>query len=514
MKKSAKTRLSVLFIMAMLLTLTACGKGESNTVPQQDTQAEDLQQNKEPQTEQQTKTQDTNRQSEVSYTMTTPKTIKTNLWELTYDEADGWVYDEDFFTDEESDSEIYLSLPTEDGENCLISVSIGATVESAYNFRDLMNIYGFDQYEYAVLNSYELTNIGGVNCLYYEGELWGSPDLRYFGRLEDAGVTVDVDISGDYESELAKKLISGLRFCLKESGNVDEPWSWEGEPFSADKHNIIIGNHTLRSEWLPITDCLITWESMEHCVAVTDKDAWITEDGILKHYRYDGSSLDFVEDIKSDEEYFRSLSSDEAGTLWLGNPLVSFSSWKDGVKTDSYGELQNIAMHPSGTWGVGYWLFYGKECEKISFSDGQMQSQPLPLTQIHNIRHMAVDENHIYACASAVDEDSHKVFVYDHDGNLQMALAGADGDTLGRLTYIAETVSGFLGLDADMQQVVLWEKDGSYIGAIYADDLFGTTNPWFCDATKLSDDSILVIMTEERADESAMELIAFEISGF
>ena len=37
---------------------------------------------------------------------------------------------------------------------------------------------------------------------------------------------------------------------------------------------------------------------------------------------------------------------------------------------------------------------------------------------------------------------------------------------------------------------------------------------WFCGAVKLADGSILAIMTEDRADESAMELIAFRISGF
>ena len=56
--------------------------------------------------------------------------------------------------------------------------------------------------------------------------------------------------------------------------------------------------------------------------------------------------------------------------------------------------------------------------------------------------------------------------------------------------------------------------DGTYIGAAEDSDLFGTSYPWFCGGVKLADGSILAIMTEDRADESAMELVAFKLSGF
>ena len=50
--------------------------------------------------------------------------------------------------------------------------------------------------------------------------------------------------------------------------------------------------------------------------------------------------------------------------------------------------------------------------------------------------------------------------------------------------------------------------------AIWPWILFGTSYPWFCGGVKLADGSILAIMTEDRADESAMELVAFKLSGF
>ena len=65
-----------------------------------------------------------------------------------------------------------------------------------------------------------------------------------------------------------------------------------------------------------------------------------------------------------------------------------------------------------------------------------------------------------------------------------------------------------------MREVVLWSSDGAYIGAIEDSDLFGTEYPWFCGGTKLSDGGILVVMTEDRADKSAMEPVSLRLSGF
>ena len=106
------------------------------------------------------------------------------------------------------------------------------------------------------------------------------------------------------------------------------------------------------------------------------------------------------------------------------------------------------------------------------------------------------------------------MFVYDTQGNLQLTLGDSDGSGMGSVTFITETANGYLALDGNMREVVLWTKDGTYIGKVDDGDLFGTGYPWFCGATKLEDGSILAVMTEERADKSADELIAFRLSGF
>lgn len=188
-------------------------------------------------------------------------------------------------------------------------------------------------------------------------------------------------------------------------------------------------------------------------------------------------------------------------------PLVSLQG---GVETGSYEDPDHVTMHPSGTWGISY--FSGAECEKITVADGALQTSPITFPEISTISTLHIDEDYIFVCGHAADDSGHKVYVYDHNGALQMTLAGEDGKTLGSITFMAQTDFGFLGMDGNMRDVVLWSADGAYLGAAEDSDLFGTDYPWFCAGTVLDDGSILVIMTEERADESATEVVAFKLT--
>ena len=231
----------------------------------------------------------------------------------------------------------------------------------------------------------------------------------------------------------------------------------------------------------------------------------------MKRFDYDGASLNFAEDIVLDAEY-EDISADTTGTLWLANFMEPLISWKDGAQTASYEGPDHVTMHPSGTWGVSW--FSGPECEKITLSGGALKTEPMVFQEVDILSHLLIDDSHIYVCGSAVDGSGHKVFVYDSNGALQMTLADSDGSGLGSITFITQTANGYLALDGNMREVVLWTKDGAYLGEADDGDLFGTDYPWFCGGAKLADGSILAIMTEDRADESAMELVAFKLSGF
>lgn len=485
-----KFKLSCLFLAAlMLFALTACGKDS----PEPSSTSEGTEQTKPP------------------VEAGSGTTINTNLWDLTYDEADGWVYEEEELYDDETYSDLILVIPDETGESDLINVEISVSIEDPGDFRDYLTSYGFDEYEYAVNQAYDFTKVGGVDCLESEGNYWGSPCLRYLSRVEDASATVFLEIIGEYEDARVDKLLSGLTINLEDIGNVDGPWYWEGEPFSAQPHSVMVGTYTLNSQWLPITDCIVTKETFDHAAAVTGDQAFLLVDGALKRYDYDGTSLKFAEDIALDAEY-EGICADTTGTIWLSDFMEPLISWKDGAQTASYNGPDYVAMHPSGTWGISW--FSGPECEKVTLSGGAVATAPIVFKEVDIISHLLVDENHIYVSGSSVSDGKHRVFVYDTAGNLQLTLADSDGGSLGSITFVTETANGYLALDGNMREVVLWTKDGTYIGAADDSDLFGTSYPWFCGGAKLADGSILAIMTEDRADESAMELVAFKLSGF
>ena len=437
------------------------------------------------------------------------KTLELGTFSLKYD-ADVWSCDEDDITEYEDYSGIILEIP--DGEDSYVTnVEICVSIEDHEDFRDYLTTYGFDAYEYAVNNTYTLTKVGGVDCLKHEGEYWGEACLHYIGRDEKSSTTVFVEILGECNNEKVEALLSGLTVTTEDIGHEDAPWPWDGEAFSATDANQMVGTYTVNSKWLPITECIITGETFNHAVAVVGEKAYILGDGALKQYAYDGTSLVYEKDIEIEGDY-KNIQATNDGTIWISGFMEPLVAIKDGVKTASYDDTDEATMHPSGEWGINW--FSGPECEKITLSNGALSSSPINFTEVSTISTLHIDENYIYVCGSAADESGHKVFVYDKDGALQMTLTDAEGDCLGSITYITQTAGGFIGFDGNLREVVLWTNDGSVIGTVEDSDLFGTEYPWFCSATKLSDGSILAVMTEDRADGSAMELIAFNLGGF
>lgn len=485
-----KKLLALFLALAMVLSLAACGEKK------------DKEEDDKPKTESPEK---------PTTGQTTPvegETLDTNLWSLTYD-AEEWTYDkeEDLYDDEEY-SKISLYIP-EDEESYLIYAEIQVSIEDHQDFREDLKYYGFDAYEYAVNNAYELVNVGGVDCLVYEGEDWGEAFVRYLGRDEAASTTIWVNVYGDCEDAREAALLAGLTITVEDIDNVDAPWPWDGEPFSAEDESAMAGAYTISSQWLPISDCVVTSETFDHAVAVSGDKAYLLVDGVLKQYAYDGTSLVYEKDIAMDGE-FGNIQATGDGAVWISGFMEPLVSFKDGVQTGSYDGTDEVTMHPSGTWGISW--FSGPECEKVTLSGGVMNTSEIVFAEVSTISTLIVDEDYIYVCGYAADDSGHKVFIYDADGTLQMELTDKDGDSLGSITFIAQTEGGFLGMDGNMREIVLWTADGEYIGSVEDSDLFGTSYPWFCSGTLLSDGSILVIMTEDRADESAMELVAFKLS--
>lgn len=436
--------------------------------------------------------------------------IETTLFTLSYD-GSVWSNVEDYMVDYEDYCYVYLQvLDPDETEDYLIDAEIMVSLEEPYYFREDLVYFGFNQYEYKVNNTYETTNIGGVDLLKYDD---GYDTVVYFNRIEGAGATVRIEFDAvDITDSRIDELLKGLTFTLADVGNADGPWEWEGEPFSTDDHSVTAGAFTVSAKFIPFEEYISTFETFDHSIAAVGDTVYVLTEGELRECHYDGTQLVFVTSIELPEEGYDSINATADGSLWLSGAFNDVIRMKDGVAVNTYEDIDDLAMHPSGAWGVDY--FVSNECEIVTFNGDTYSATPVTFNEADTIMNLNVDENNIYVCASAADDSGHKVFVYNKDGVLQKTLCDAEGEGLGSITFVTQTANGYIGFDGNMRDVLLWDNDGAFIAEISDSDLFGTSYPWFCSSTVLSDGSILTIMTAEREDRSATELIAFNVKGF
>ncbi len=435
--------------------------------------------------------------------------ITTTLFSLTYDK-DVWTFYDDYTKSDEDYCFITLQVPDPDEpEYYLIDVEICAEIEDPYDFREDLVDYGFNQYEYAVNNAYETVSVGGIELLKYEN----GDTLLYFNRIENAGATVSVEFdASDVSDARIAELLNGLTFTLPDSGNEDGPWEWEGTPFSAEDATVTAGTFEIAAKWIRPEEYIATFETFDHSVAATEDAVYLLIDGELRKCKLQDNTLVFVEGIELPEDDYDSIEATADGKLWLSGSMNDVICLENDEIIATYEDIDNLAIHPSGTWGIDY--FVSNECNKVTFNGETFTSEPMVFAEADTIMHLNVDEDYIYVCAAAADDSGHKVFVYNTDGVLQKTLCDADGEGLGSVTFMAHSEKGFIGFDGNMRDVLLWDADGSFVAEISDGDLFGTGYPWFCNCALLPDGSIITVMTDDRADESAMELIVFTVSGF
>lgn len=485
-----KKLFTILLAVMMLLSLAACG-GEKTNKPEK------------PDTTEPASSGAVNQGSDAS-------AIKTKLFTLTYDDSI-WTCVEDSTTDEEDYCFANLQvLDPDDKEYYLIDAEIEVTLEDPYDFRESLVYYGFNQYEYKVNQAYDTVKIGGIELLKYDD---GVGSLVYFNRVESAGATVFVSFDAeDAADEDIEALLAGLSFTLEDVGNEDGPWEWDGEAFSTSDHSVEAGSFTVTSKFVPFEEYISTFETFDHSIAAVGDTVYVLVDGELRKCHYDGTMLVFVEAIELPDDNYQYIQATSDGSLWLSGSLNDVLCLKDGQIVNTYEDLDNLAMHPSGTWGVSY--FTSNECNIVTFDGAACSTTGIVFNEVDMIMGVNVDENNIYVCANAADDSGHKVFIYNKEGVLQNTLCDAEGEGLGSVTFVTQTANGFIGFDGNMRDVLLWGNDGTFIAEISDGDLFDTGYPWFCASTVLSDGSILTIMTDERADQSATEVIVFQVSGF
>lgn len=481
----SKKAIALVLAAVMLLSLAACGKA-----PAEPTQAV------------------TNAPTQEGTKAPVEGGLQTALWTLSYDDA-LWVVEEGYPEDDESGSEIRMAIPDPGAEDeDLVYMMVSAFYTDHENFRDNLKAEGYDAYEYVVNDAYEKIQIGGLQLLSGEED---DDYAFYFTRLPDAGVDVEIEIIGDIEHAAVTAVMESLTFTVEENGNEDAPWPWDGTPYAVDPGQMSVGSFTLLSTQIPFAESIVTDETFDNNVAVLGQDVYLMNDGVAQKYTYDGTNLTFVQDLPLEGEY--ETVDAAGGKLWFSGFMEDMVAFDGSAVTATYEDADRVAMGPDGSWGIGW--FVDPEIKKLTVSGDTLSSQDFTLEEVESIRHICIDaKGNIYVCGSAAEDDAHKVFVYNDQLELQTVLVGEGDFGLGSVVFATQTQNGYLVLDGNMREVVLYNADGSYIGQCDFTDLFGTDYPWPCDAAVVEDGSILIIMTDERPDESADELIAFKLTGF
>ena len=516
-----KKWLALLLAALMILPLAACGEAQPDAGSIQDLQnAFNSISGGQAQDAAPAPTENSGSSEGPAATESVPDVEMTNVnlstLSLSYPTEDGWVYDaEEDVDDYESWSRIFLMIPDPDGEDeddYITEVTVYAEYDSPYWFRNELLSYGFDHYEYEVNHAYPLVNVGGIDCVESKTDYWGEERLVYLGRDEGSQTTVRIIMYGDCSSEQVQRFLEGITFITNDTGEQDGPWYWEGAPITGTAHTASIGSFNLQSQWVQVDPWILSWETFENDVAVIGNKVYLLADTILNEYDFDGTKLTFVREISLDDGDYEYLDADTNGILHVSGFLEDYLGLQNGSPVFAYDGPDYVAVHPSGTWGISW--FSGPECEKLEFSGDNLVATDVTFSEVKYISRVLIDQTHVFVCASAADDSGTKIFIYDQNLNLQMTLEGGGSYGLGSVTYVAATSNGFIALDGNMREIDLWDTSGNFIGSCEDDDLFDTTYPWFCAADQMDDGSFLVIMTEERADQSCDELIVYRVSGF
>ena len=424
-----------------------------------------------------------------------------------YNEEDGWTLDEDDIYAYEYGGYVYLRILDEDGYTGLL-VNIEAYEEDASSFRESLYANGVDMQAY-VDGTWPSATIGGLQMAAVDKE---DGEWYFFGRNEAAGVSYTVHVT-DRDDPNVPALMENITFTASGTDNIDPPWPWEGDPFSGSTVSHTVGTHTLTAQFLPMAEPLVTYETFNHDIAVIGDKVYLLTDYALYQYAYDGAALTFVKEIPLDGEYeiLEKGADDNIILSTFMEPVIGHDG--DAVQF-SYEGPDNFTVAPGATWGIS-WFYSGDDCQLYSFHDGALTGTPFPFPEVDSIRQVNIDSQYILVSGSAKADGEQYIFVYDYAGELLMQLGGEpDGFGLGSITYATSTPNGFLALDGNMREVVLWTADGTWIGAADDGDLFGTIYPWIAAADIADDGSILVVMSDTRPDESADEVLVFKLSGF
>ncbi len=427
-----------------------------------------------------------------------------------------WTEDTESRYEGDDYSEITLNVMEDD--KAKISADVSIYTNDVKDFRSTLQNMGIDLYEYAVNGAGEREMLAGYQCVVAEREFWGESLLTYVGRDESSGTTLTVDVSGEYNDALVAQLLSTIVPKIENQGFIDYPYFWEGERITLPAASQQVGNFTVSAENISFEEAIEVDDIFSVRIAqTTSTNSWVAYDDML--FEYTLAEM-FTSPIKFDlENSFSEIDVDVNGNLLISEFGYDLVKIKPDKTTVTYPDITDyIAFHPSGSWGLTYFLDSPADRINIDGDTATVEENYIPEGELFDISDIRFTQNHIVLIGNEINGENNKLMILDHGLNEMFILGGDDfiddDDYLAAITDVVETANGFIAADGNLRNFLFWDKAGNFIGNIDANELLGTSYPWVSDMQVEANGSILISFSEEREDSSGYEVLVTRLTGF
>ena len=494
-------KLSLLLCFALVLTsVTACGGSDGAK---------------------ETKTGETKKAEETKSEEKFDADLEGRYFSLKFPE--NWSYDEENADLGEEGGFASVEMHPNEAAKDVTYVKVSTGNQESYHFRRELGALELTLEDFANAK-YDKLEIDGLTFACGEDVYQGGYKAIY--RHSPDNMTVTIRSDGAFDNEEVKAVLSGIKFTLEDNGKVDPPWPWDGERLTPTVKTEMAGTFTIVPERIETDEPIVIGDIMVHQIAKIQGDTIYHLDGNkLNKYTLNGNKLQFVSTTELEDDY-EYMCSDQTGMLYLSKGVGAIDVYKDDAKYMQTGVKGDLVMHPSGSWGMTFWV--SSDMQKVTNNGTTLAAEPWLCTNLSDaslrqgpfsmISDVAITDTHIMVAGKeAGTEGREKIGIFDHNGTQLMMLGGNAfdaPDALGSTTAMLETANGFAAFDGNMRKLNLWDPNGTHIGAIDVKELFGTSYPWIEDIALLDDGSVLVAVSQERDDRSANELVFFRLTGF
>ncbi len=349
------------------------------------------------------------------------------------------------------------------------------------------------------------------------GNYFGGNAVELVLRDEPRKMDVGIYLAGETISDEARKFVDSIVITAEDIGHTDPPFPADGVRFEGKSGTAMLGTYNISGEYIKMDEPFWTYDVFEIRGVQAGEYFYILNRNNLHIYNL-GETLAEVKVIDLGETYDQ-IESTNDGKVYVSRgsrPVKVFQ----GLEQIAEANVKNkIAMSADGAWGISFTTNMD-DFKKVRFNEDFTateesvkfaKSDGTPAQTMCSSLSLLGDK--VAISGSAQDDSGHVAVIYDNNGVEIFTLKNKEGKGLGSVTGIIKGENSYMAADANMRSMEFWNKEGVHIGNVEDDALFGTRYPWFGSIKKSPDGNIYIVMSEQRPDKSANEIVVYRVKG-